>query len=40
MITIIGVVAGVTVNGDPAGLYPVIGLTMTVSGVWLSSKSM
>lgn len=40
MITIIGVVAGVTVNGDPAGLYTVIGLTMTVSGVWLSSKSM
>lgn len=36
----VGVIAGVLINGDPAGLYTGIGLFMTIAGVWLSSKSM
>jgi len=37
-ITIIGVIAGVVINGDSAGVYTVIGVSLTVIGVWLSSK--
>lgn len=40
MLTTVGVIAGVFINGDPAGIYTVIGLMMTVSGVCLSSQSM
>lgn len=35
--TIIGVVAGILVMGDIWGWYTVIGLTITLAGVWLST---
>ena len=37
-VTVVGVVAGILVNGDPAGLYTVVGVALTLGGVLLSSK--
>lgn len=37
-ITVIGVIAGVLINGDHAGAHTLIGVSLTVIGVWLSSK--
>lgn len=39
LVTVIGVAAGIFIAGDPGGLYTVIGLVMTVVGVWLSSQA-
>ena len=39
LVTVIGVAAGIFIAGDPGGLYTVIGLAMTVVGVWLSSQA-
>ena len=38
MITVVGVSAGIFIAGDPGGIYTLIGLAMTLSGVYLSSK--
>lgn len=39
MTTVIGVIAGILISGDPWGIYTVVGLVLTVSGVLLSSRS-
>ena len=38
--TIIGVVAGIIVMGDLWGWYTIIGMTITLAGVWISSMRM
>lgn len=35
--TAIGVISGVVLAGDPFGWYTVIGLSMTIGGIWLAS---
>ena len=37
--TIVGVVSGVLIAGDPGGWYTVMGLILTVLGVWMSSMT-
>ncbi|ETJ99997.1 hypothetical protein HMPREF0378_1624 [Eubacterium nodatum ATCC 33099] len=37
-ITVIGVLSGVIINGDPAGVYTIFGVSLTLLGVYLSSK--
>lgn len=39
MITVIGVTAGVLLRGDAAGLYTVIGVAVTLTGVIISSRA-
>ena len=39
-ITVVGVVAGILVTGDPFGWYTLVGLGLTLTGVYLSSKAM
>ena len=39
LITVIGVAAGIFIAGDPGGLYTVIGLGLTIVGVWMSSQA-
>jgi drug/metabolite transporter (DMT)-like permease len=38
MTTVVGVAAGIMLNGDPSGWFTVIGMGLTVTGVWLSSR--
>lgn len=38
MTTVVGALAGIFIGGDPGGIYTVIGLAMTLSGVILSSR--
>ena len=40
MVTAVGVAAGVLIAGDPAGWYTVIGLALTLFGVYLSSRQL
>ena len=39
LITVVGVAAGIFIAGDPGGLYTIIGLAVTLAGVWLSSRA-
>ncbi|MBQ2064071.1 MAG: hypothetical protein II456_05765, partial [Firmicutes bacterium] len=39
MITVIGVTAGVLLRGDTAGLYTVIGVAVTLTGVIISNRA-
>lgn len=36
--TAVGVVSGVMIAGDPFGWFTIIGLALTITGVWLSSR--
>lgn len=38
-ITAVGVLGGIYINHDPAGINTIIGMIMTIIGVWLSYKS-
>ena len=38
--TVIGVVAGILITGDIWGWYTVVGLAITIAGVWLSGMRM
>ena len=35
--TAIGVISGVVLAGDSFGFYTIIGLMMTIGGIWLAS---
>ena len=35
--TAIGVISGIVLAGDSFGLYTIIGLIMTIGGIWLAS---
>jgi len=37
-ITVVGVAAGIVIGGDPWGWYTVIGLVMTITGIWITSR--
>ncbi|MBQ1489933.1 MAG: DMT family transporter [Eubacterium sp.] len=39
LVTVVGVIAGITIAGDPAGWYTAVGLALTLTGVWLSSRA-
>ena len=38
--TVIGVVAGILIMGDLWGWYTIVGLAITLAGVWLSTLRM
>lgn len=37
-ITVVGVVAGIVLGGEPWGWYTVVGLIMTIAGIWITSQ--
>ncbi len=39
LVTVIGIIGGVYITGDPAGIYTVIGCALTLFGVWLSGTA-
>lgn len=39
-ITVVGVLGGILINHDPAGIATIVGMVITIAGVWLSYKSM